>query len=98
MSYLSELIHKRISAAQFLAKSAKYLSTKTGFAPTDAQVDAVVSATDKVTDDIETAIAAYLSAHLPALPAAIAVSATTAALGVIDAAIAGAGNVIKDNN
>lgn len=98
MSYLSQLKNRQISAKEFLAKSVGYLSRKLGVTVSDQKVDEAVAALDRVTDDVETALAAYLSTHVPGLPVAIATAATTAALNVIDAAIAGAGNVIKENN
>lgn len=98
MSYLSQLKNHQITTKQFLAKSVTYLATKLGVTVSDEKVDEAVKAVDDVTDKIEQIITAYLAAQLPALPAAIATAATTAALNTIDAAIAGAGNVIKENN
>ncbi len=98
MSYLSQLKNHQITAKQFLAKSVTYLATKTGLTVSDEAVDHAVQATDDLTDKLELVLGAFIRAHLPALPAAIATSAATAALNVVDAAVAGAGNVIKDNN
>lgn len=98
MSYLSELKNGKISASEFLAKSTNYLKRKLGASVSDEDVDDAVKAVDKMTDAVETAVHLYIKTSLPALPAAIAVSAATAVLNHIDAAIAGAGNVIKENN
>jgi hypothetical protein len=98
MSYVSELKNKQIDAKGFLAKSVRYLKEKLGFTITDEAVDHAVSATDKLTDAIEAVVKTYIATTLPQLPAALATSAATAVLHHIDAAIAGAGNVIKDNN
>lgn len=98
MSYLSDLKNHKITLSQFLGKSVAYLNTKLGITVTDAAVDAGVNHLDEMTDKIETAVTTYISAVLPALPAALAVAASNAVIATLDAAIAGAGNVIKDNN
>lgn len=98
MSYFSQLKRNQITAKEFLAKSVGYLSRKLGVTVSDEKVDEAVQAVDNVTDQVEAALAKYIAAHVPGLPAVIAVAATNAALNVIDAAIAGAGNVIKENN
>jgi hypothetical protein len=98
VSYLTDLIHKRIDAAKFLGQSVHFLKDKLGISVNDATVDAAVKASDKLTDVIEAAVKTYIATTLPQLPAALATSAATAVLHHLDAAIAGAGNVIKDNN
>jgi hypothetical protein len=98
MSYLSELTNHKITLSQFLGKSVAYLNNKLGITVTDEAVDAGVNHLVTTTDTIETAVKAYISNVLPALPAALAVAASNAVIATIDAAIAGAGNVIKDNN
>lgn len=96
MSYLSQLRNRQISTKQFLAKSVNYLSAKMGLTVSDAAVDAAVARTDHLTDTLNDLIGGYIKAALPGLPAAIAIAATNAALNTIDAAIAGAGQAIKD--
>jgi hypothetical protein len=98
MSYLSQLKNKQIGAKTFLAKSVRYLKEKLGLTVSDAAVDQAVAAADQLTDAVEAAVKIYLAATLPQLPAVLATSAATTVLAHIDAAIAGAGNVIKDNN
>lgn len=95
MSYLSQLKNRQITAAQALAKSVAYLRDKLGVGLTDAQIDQAVDATDRMTDELEVVLANYIAKHFPALPPAIAVAASTAALNVVDAAVAGAANVVK---
>lgn len=98
MSYLSQLKNHQITAKVFLAKSTRYLKEKAGLTVSDDAVDAAVAAADKLTDAVETAVKAYIASTLPQLPAELAASAATAVLTHLDAAIAGAGNVIKANN
>lgn len=98
MSYLSELLRGKSSAKETLAKSVRYLKNKLGVTVSDKAVDDAVKATDKLTDAIQVAVQTYIATTVPQLPAALATSAVTAVLNHIDAAIAGAGNVIKDNN
>jgi hypothetical protein len=98
MSYLSQLKNRQLDAKGFLAKSVRYLKDKLGITVSDTSVDRAVTATDHLTDAVEVAVRAYLATALPQLPAALATSAATAVLNHIDAAIAGAGNVVKDNN
>lgn len=98
MSWLTSVIRGKMTASEVLARSTVYLKTKLGVTVSDDKVDEAVKVTDDLTDQLEAVIKAYLAAQLPALPAAIATQAVTAALNTIDAAIAGAGNVIKANN
>lgn len=99
MSYLSELLNRQITAKDFLAKSITYLKAKVGLTVSDEAVDTAVEATDKFTDALQVAAEAYIATHFPALPAqVIATAAVTQLLNTIDAAAAGAGNVIKANN
>jgi len=97
-SYASQLKNHQITFKQFLVKSVTYLKNELGLSVSDEAVDVTVKATDELTDVLEAAIVTYLELHLPKIPAEIAISAATAALATIDAAIAGAGNVIKENN
>jgi len=87
-----------MSASEVLAKSVVYLKTKLGITVSDEKVDEAVKATDALTDQLEAILKAYLATQLPALPAAVASQAVTAALNTLDAAIAGAGAVVKANN
>jgi hypothetical protein len=98
MSYFSQLKSHQITAKQFLAKSTAYLKAKLGITVSDDAVDAAVGAADALTNAVEMAVKGYISSVLPQLPAELATSAATAVLNHLDAAIAGAGNVIKDNN
>lgn len=99
MSYLSEMIHRQITAKQFLAKSVVYLKEKAGITVSDDGVDVAVEATDKFTDALQALAVIYIQTHFPDLPGkATAVAGVTALLNTIDAAAAGAGNVIKANN
>jgi hypothetical protein len=102
-SYLSQLLHRRLSVAQALGKSVGYLKAKAGLTPTDAQVDDVVAKAEAAAQfaatAVQTAFADYIRTHAPLLPAdVIAAQAATVGLHIIDAAIAGAGNVVKANN
>lgn len=96
MSYLSELKNHQISLSQFVGKSVVYLQTKLGLTVSDKAVDEATASTTKFVNDLEGVALAWIQATLPALPAAVATAAANAALNVVDAAIAGAGNVIKD--
>lgn len=98
MSYLSNLISHKMTAKQFLANSVVYLKTKLGITVSDDAVDRAISAADALTDVVEAAVKAYIASTLPQLPAELATSAATAVLTHLDAAIAGAGNVIKQAN
>jgi uncharacterized membrane protein len=103
MSYLTELIGHRITKEQALAKSVGYIRRKLGLSVTDAQVDSVVvaaeAAASQAANSMQVALTAFIRAQAPMLPAeVIATVAATAALNVVDAAIAGAGNVVKANN
>lgn len=98
MSYFSQLLHGRATAAETLAKSVGYLKRKLGITVSDEAVDAAVKATDEFTDALEAVVATYLAANLPALPAILAKHASTSVLNLIDSAVAGAGAVIKENN
>jgi hypothetical protein len=98
MSYLSQLKARQITAKEFLAKSVAYLKAKVGLTVSDEAVDDAVAAAEILIDAVEAAVKAYLASALPQLPAALAASAATGVLNHIDAAIAGAGNVVKANN
>lgn len=103
MSYLSELLHRQINAGQALGKSVAYIKQRIGLVPTDAQVDGIVTQAEEAAALAAKAAAAvfagYIRTHAPMLPAeVIAATAATMGLQLIDAAIAGAANVIKDSN
>jgi len=98
MSYLSEVLRRKITAKEGLAKSVTYLAQRLGLHVDDAAVDKAVQATDAFTDSVEALVDTYIKDHLPALPAAVVQSAVTSLMSTIDAAVAGAANVVKDNN
>lgn len=99
MSYLSDLIRRKITAKEFLAKSVTFLKEKAGITVSDAAVDKAVKATDELTDALQKIAEVYIATHLPLLPAqVVATAGVTAMLNTIDSAIAGAGNVVKANN
>ena len=99
MSYLSDLLHRRVSAKDTLAKSVTYLKVKLGITVSDDVVDHAVKATDEFTDAVDALAKAYIATHLPLLPAqVVATAAVTSLLQTIDTAIAGAANVVKANN
>ena len=98
MSWLTSVLRGKMSASEVLARSVVYLKTKLGITVSDEKVDEAVKATDALTDQLEAILKAYLATQLPALPAAVASQAVTAALNTLDAAIAGAGAVVKSNN
>lgn len=96
MSYLSRLLKGQDTFKTFVSKSVTYLATKTGITVDAKAVDGAVAGVDGLTDNIQNSITVFLREHLPQLPAEIAISATNAALNVIDAAAAGVGQAIKD--
>jgi uncharacterized membrane protein YdjX (TVP38/TMEM64 family) len=98
MSWLSDWKKKRLTTAEVLGKSFGYLKKKLGQAVSDEQVDELVEAADAATDKLEVIIAQLIQAKAPILPAAIATIAAAQAMAVVDAAIAAAANVVKDNN
>ena len=98
MSWLMDLIKGRKKAPEVIALSVIYLRTKLGVTVTDAKVDEATAAAKKLGDVMEEAIKAYIAVQAPGLPAAVASMAVIAAFNSIDAAVAGAANVIKANN
>ena len=99
MSYLSQLKNNQITIKEFLAKSVGYIHRKLGLTLSDEKVDEVVEFTDDFTDRLEELVAWYIKSKVPFLPAQeLATSAASSVLNHIDAAIAGAGAVIKENN
>lgn len=98
MSWLSDLVKGRKKAPEVIALSVIYLRTKLGVTVTDAKVDEATAAAKRLGDVMENALKAYIAVQAPGLPAAVASMAVIAAFNSIDAAIAGAANVVKANN
>lgn len=98
MSWLTKIKSALKLDGKTVGESIGYLLKKAGKLVTDKQVDALVAKSDKVTDQIEAALAAFIKAEVPLLPTAVASMAASAAMQIVDAAIAGAANVVKDNN
>lgn len=103
-SYLDQMLERRITVRQFLAKSAGWLARKSGLS--DDDVDQAVKRADKATDEAAKAIAqtaaALLTKSFPVLPAAtiavIAERVANNAMDEIDTAIAAVGAFVKANN
>lgn len=104
MSFLSDLKNRRITATQFLGKSAGYLlQIAKGALPSDDKVTAIAAKAEAdaatAAGAAQAAFAVYIRTHYPLLPAEIiATQAATLGLHLIDAAISGAANVVKANN
>jgi hypothetical protein len=99
MSYLTELLRRQVGAKDALAKSVRYIKTRLGITVSDHIVDVGVRAGDTLTDAVEMAVKTYIATTGVPLPAQVlAASAATTVFAHIDAAIAGAGEVIKANN
>jgi hypothetical protein len=98
MSWLSRIKSALKLDGKTVGESIAYLMKKAGKLVTDKQVDQLVAKSDKVTDQIEVALAAFIKAEVPLLPTAVATMAASAAMNVVDAAIAGAANVLRDGD
>lgn len=99
MSYLTDLLHRRTSAKETLAKSVRFLRDRLGITVTDKSIDKAVHAADIFTDAIEGAAKAYIATTGLPLPAAIlAAHIAENAFSHIDSAIATAGEIAKANN
>lgn len=73
MSDLSELLHHKITPAQFLGRGAAYLSARQETAEVlDAAKFAASSAADRLIQGIEKSVLDYVAVHAPLLPKSVA--------------------------
>jgi len=98
MSWITDLVRGRKKAPEVIALSTIYLREKLGLTVSDEKIDEAKAAAIKLGDGLEAAIKVYLQAQAPGIPAAVGSMAVIAAFNSIDAAIAGAANVVKANN
>ena len=98
MSWLTDLLRRRSTLQEVVAKSADKLTELTGIRPTDEQADTIAQRVDDATDMAERAFRELIEAKMPGLPAAVATLAVTTALNTIDAAVAGAMEAVKAKN
>ena len=103
-SYLDQMLERRITVRQFLAKSAGWLARKSGLS--DDDVDQAVKRADKATDEaarvMSGTVLALITKSFPMIPAAtaavIAERVAAGAMEELDTAIAAVGAFIKEHN
>jgi len=98
MSWLTDLIRRRSTLSEVLAKSFGKLQSVTGVKLDDDDADAITRRVDEATNAAERVFRDLIEAKAPGLPAAVATLAVATALQTIDAAVAGAMQAVKDRN
>lgn len=98
MSWLSDWKKKRLTAAEVVGKSAVYLRERLGVKVTDAQATEAEREAKMLADKIEALLKPYIAKQLPLVPEGITAIGVTALFSVLDAAIAGAANTVRENN